>query len=287
MANRALVGGSGPACALPATLQETMAIERTQARSAIELDGVCKDLGGARVLDGVDLEVPAGAITVLLGPSGAGKTVTIKHVLGLFEPTRGSVRVEGKDLSTLKEEELYALRQAMGVVLQGTLPFTCGLFYSLTVFENVAFVLRRRTRMSEEEIRESVLQHLGMVGLRDRANAMPDQLSAGMTKRVALARALIADSRIVIVDDFDSGIDRVRLALLCDLLRDAQRDTGATYLLATHDMTAARRLADHVAVIGDGRIVASGPAEEVLGSSDPFVRQLITGATSGPVKLHS
>jgi phospholipid/cholesterol/gamma-HCH transport system ATP-binding protein len=173
----------------------------------------------------------------------------------------------------------------MGVVLQGTLPFTCGLFYSLNVFENVAFVLRERTRMTEDEIRSVVLEHLGMVGLRDRAGAMPDQLSAGMTKRVALARALVANSRIVIIDDFDSGIDGVRLALLCELLRDAQRETDATYLVATHDMTAARRLADNVAVIGEGRIVASGPAEEVLGSRDAFVRQLVTGTTSGPVKL--
>jgi phospholipid/cholesterol/gamma-HCH transport system ATP-binding protein len=254
---------------------------------AIELVGVTKDFGDARVLDDVDLEVPEGEITVLLGPSGAGKTVTIKHVLGLFEPTRGIVRVEGRSLAALAEEELYELRRGMGVVLQGTLPFTCGLFYSLNVFENVAFVLRERTRMPEPEIRTVVLEHLGMVGLRDRAGAMPDQLSAGMTKRVALARALIAGSRIVIIDDFDSGIDGVRLALLCELLRDAQRDTGATYLVATHDMTAARRLADRVAVINRGSIVATGRPEDVFGSDDPLVHQLVTGATSGPLELRS
>jgi phospholipid/cholesterol/gamma-HCH transport system ATP-binding protein len=253
--------------------------------TAIELAGVVKDFGRKRVLEDVDLEVPTGKITVLLGPSGAGKTVTIKHALGLFEPTRGVVRLEGRDLAAVSETELNELRRGMGVVLQGTLPFTCGLFYSLNVFENVAFVLRQRTRMPEDEIRSVVLEHLGMVGLRDRAGAMPDQLSAGMTKRVALARALVSDSRIVIIDDFDSGIDSVRLALLCDLLRDAQRESGATYLVATHDMTAARRLADHVAVIHEGRIVATGPAERVLGSSDPFVRQLVSGATSGPLGL--
>jgi phospholipid/cholesterol/gamma-HCH transport system ATP-binding protein len=252
---------------------------------AIEFEGVVKDFGRKRVLEDVHLAVPAGQITVLLGPSGAGKTVTIKHVLGLFEPTRGVVRLEGRNLATLSEQELNELRAGMGVVLQGTLPFTCGLFYSLDVFENVAFVLRRRTRMSEEEIRSVVLEHLGMVGLRDRAGAMPDQLSAGMTKRVALARALVSKSRIVIIDDFDSGIDGVRLALLCDLLRDSQRETGATYLVATHDMSAARRLAHNVAVIGEGQIVASGPADSVLGSSDPLVHQLVTGETSGPLRL--
>jgi phospholipid/cholesterol/gamma-HCH transport system ATP-binding protein len=253
--------------------------------TAIELEGVVKDFGRKRVLEDVDLAVPTGKITVLLGPSGAGKTVTIKHALGLFEPTRGVVRLEGRDLAAVSEPELNELRRGMGVVLQGTLPFTCGLFYSLNVFENVAFVLRQRTRMPEDEIRSVVLEHLGMVGLRDRAGAMPAQLSAGMTKRVALARALVSDSRIVIIDDFDSGIDGVRLALLCDLLRDAQRESGGTYLVATHDMTAARRLADHVAVIHEGRIVATGPAERVLGSSDPFVRQLVSGATSGPLGL--
>jgi phospholipid/cholesterol/gamma-HCH transport system ATP-binding protein len=268
--------------------QRHMPLSRLKAlttTTAIELEGVVKDFGRKRVLEDVDLEVPTGKITVLLGPSGAGKTVTIKHALGLFEPTRGVVRLEGRDLAAVSETELNELRRGLGVVLQGTLPFTCGLFYSLDVFENVAFVLRQRTRMPEEEIRSVVLEHLGMVGLRDRAGAMPDQLSAGMTKRVALARALVSDSRIVIIDDFDSGIDSVRLALLCDLLRDAQRESGATYLVATHDMTAARRLADHVAIIHEGRIVATGPAERVLGSSDPFVRQLVSGATSGPLGL--
>lgn len=259
--------------------------ERRGTGATIELAGVVKEFGATRALDGVDLEVPSGEVTVLLGPSGAGKTVTIKHVLGLLEPTRGVVRIEGRSLARLTEAELYELRRGMGVVLQGTLPFTCGLFYSMNVFENVAFVLRERTRMPEAEIRATVLAHLGMVGLADRAGAMPDQLSAGMTKRVALARALVADSRIVIIDDFDSGIDGVRLALLCDLLRDTQRATGATYLVSTHDMSAARRLADRLAVINEGRIVASGDAEEVLASDDPFVHQLVTGSTAGPLRL--
>src|SRR5204862_4136966 len=124
-----------------------------------------------------------------------------------------------------------------------------------------------------------------MVGLADRAEAMPDQLSSGMCKRAAIARALALEARIVIVDDFDSGIDRARLPRLCELLRDAQRRTGATYLLSTHDMGAARRLADHVAVLHDGRIVASGPAEAVFDTSDPLARQLVTGSASGPLGL--
>jgi phospholipid/cholesterol/gamma-HCH transport system ATP-binding protein len=196
------------------------------------------------------------------------------------------VRVEGKDLAELSEDELYALRRRMSAVLQGTLPFTCGLFYSLNVYENVAFALRARNmRWSEEQVHRVTMDHLGMVGLRDRAGDMPDVLSAGMSKRVALARALALDARIVVIDDFDSGIDGVRLALLCELIRDMQRRTGATYLVTTHDMAAARELADHVAVIHDGRIAATGTADSVFDSSDPLVHQLVSGELSGPLEL--
>ena len=252
---------------------------------AIQLTGVIKEFGGKRVLDGVDLTVPTGSITVLLGPSGAGKTVTISHIVGLLQPNAGVVTVEGKNLARISEEELYELRRGMSAVLQGSLPFTCGLFYSLSVFENVAFVLRERTRWSEEHIHEVTMEHLGMVGLRERAEAMPDQLSAGMSKRVALARALALEARIVIIDDFDSGIDGVRLALLCELIRDTQREAQSTFLVTTHDMKAARKLADYAAVIHEGRIVAGGDAEAVFGSQQALVRQLVAGERTGPLKL--
>ena len=253
---------------------------------AIELQGVVKRFGGAEVLRGVDLVVPAGEITVLLGPSGAGKTVTVSHVVGLINPDRGVVRVEGEDLAKISDARLNELRQRMAVVLQGTLPFTCGLFFSLNVYENVAFALRQRNRLwSEARVNETTMTHLEMVGLRDRAGSMPDELSAGMCKRVAIARAMALEAKIVIVDDFDSGIDGVRLGLLCEMLADAQRDANATFLVTTHSMSAARRLADHAAVISEGTIVQSGPADAVLGSDEPLVRQLVTGATSGPIRL--
>jgi len=253
--------------------------------AAIELVDVVKSFGSDRVLDGVNLEVPAGAITVLLGPSGAGKTVTISHVVGLLDPDRGSVRVEGRDLTIMSDAELNEVRQRMSVVLQGTLPFTCGLFFSLTVYENVAFALRQRNRWSEERVHAVTMEHLGMVGLADRAADMPEHLSAGMCKRVAIARALALEARIVLIDDFDSGIDGVRLSLLCGMIVDVQRETGATFLVSTHHMSAARKLADYVSVIHEGRIVASDRADAVLGSSDPLVRQLVAGDTSGPIQL--
>ena len=194
--------------------------------------------------------------------------------------------VHGVDLAKASEEEVNALRRDMAVVLQGTLPFTCGLFYSLSVYENVAFPLRERnTRWSEERIDRVTMDHLTMVGMRDSAQRMPDQISAGMTKRVALARALALRAGIVIIDDFDSGIDGVRLALLTELIHDAQRQAGATYLVTTHDMKAARTLADHAVVISGGRIVAEGPADEVLGSSEPLVHQLVSGDREGPLSM--
>jgi phospholipid/cholesterol/gamma-HCH transport system ATP-binding protein len=262
-----------------------MAVE-PQPGLAVELVGVEKRFGKAQILHGIDLQVPPGEITVLLGPSGAGKTVTISHIVGLIQADRGWVFVDGMDLKRITDEQLYALRQRMAVVLQGTLPFTCGLFFSLNVYENVAFALRQRNRRwSEARVNEATMTHLEMVGLRDRAESMPDELSAGMAKRVALARALALEAEIVIIDDFDSGIDGVRLGLLCDIIADVQKESGATYIVSTHNMGAARALADRVAVINDGRIVQSGLADEVLGSDQPLVKQLVTGATSGPIRL--
>jgi phospholipid/cholesterol/gamma-HCH transport system ATP-binding protein len=258
------------------------------APASIELTGVVKDFRGVRVLDGVDLVVPSGAITVLIGPSGAGKTVTVNHIVGLMDPTMGTVSVAGKDLAMLSDDELNQLRQGMAAVLQGSLPFTCGLFYSLNVYENVASPLRqRRPRWSPERIDQVTRESLQLVGLAANVEDMPEQLSSGMAKRAAIARALALEAPIVIIDDFDSGIDSVRLALLCDLLHEIQREMDATFLMTTHDMTAARRLADYVAVIHEGRIVASGKADEVFADDSPLVSQLIGGELSGPIQLRS
>src|SRR3954469_15563505 len=256
--------------------------------AAIELRGVVKDFQGVRVLDGLDLRVPQGAITVLIGPSGAGKTVTVNHIVGLMDPTKGTVTVGEKDLATLSEPELNELRQSMAAVLQGSLPFTCGLFFSMNVYENVASPLRqRRPRWAPERIHEVTMESLKLVGLAANVNDMPDTLSSGMAKRTAIARALALEAPIVIIDDFDSGIDSVRLALLCDLLKEIQREMEWTFLVTTHDMTAARKLADYVAVIHEGRIVASGGADEIFVDDSPLVSQLIGGELSGPIQLHS
>jgi phospholipid/cholesterol/gamma-HCH transport system ATP-binding protein len=255
---------------------------------AIELIDVVKDFDSVRVLDGLSLSVPAGAITVLIGPSGAGKTVTVSHIVGLIQPTSGEVDVAGRNLARLSEGELNELRREMAVVMQGSLPFTCGLFFSLNVYENVASPLReRRPRWSPERIHRMTMESLRLVGLADNADDMPEQLSSGMAKRTAIARALALEPRIMIIDDFDSGIDGVRLALLCDLLREIQRESGATFLVTTHDMTAARKLADYAAVIHNGRIVASGEGDSVFDSREELVGQLVAGELSGPIQLRS
>jgi phospholipid/cholesterol/gamma-HCH transport system ATP-binding protein len=269
----------------PQTYDQKAMPPEEQPAAAIELDGVVKKFGSQRVLDGVDFVVPAGAITVLLGPSGAGKTVTIKHILGLLKADDGVVRVRGEDLAEISEEQLYEVRRGMSVVLQGALPFTCGLFYSLSVYENVAYGLRERKNWSEEQIDQVTRDALRMVGLLDHAERMPQDLSGGEAKRTALARALALESGILIIDDLDAGLDSVRLKLLVEIIREAQEDTDCTVLVSTHDMDVARDLADHVAVIHQGRIVASGPAQEVLASQEPFVRQFVGGETEGPLQL--
>jgi phospholipid/cholesterol/gamma-HCH transport system ATP-binding protein len=256
--------------------------------AAIELVDVVKDFDSVRVLDGVDLVVPRGAITVLLGPSGAGKTVTVNHIVGLIHPNRGAVRVKGKDLAQITDTELNEIRLDMAAVLQGSLPFTCGLFFSMNVYENVASPLRqRRPRWAQERIHQVTMESLQLVGLAENVETMPEELSSGMAKRTAIARALALEAGIVIIDDFDSGIDGVRLALLCDLLREIQRDSDSTFLVTTHDMSAARRIADYVAVIHEGRIIASGDAESVFASEEDVVAQLITGELAGPIQLRS
>ena len=262
--------------------------DRPSGDAAIELEDVVKEFGGDAVLHGIDLAVPSGAITVLIGPSGAGKTVTISHIVGLIQPTRGVVRVEDRDLARLSEDELNELRRNMAVVMQGTLPFTCGLFFSMNVYENVASPLRdRRRRWSAERIHQVTMENLKLVGLAEHVNVMPENLSSGMAKRTAIARALALEAGIVIIDDFDSGIDGVRLALLCDLLKEIQRDSGATFLVTTHDMSAARKLADHAAVIHDGRILAAGSPEHVFDSDEELIGQLVAGELTGPIQLRS
>ena len=248
--------------------------------AAIECRDVHKTLGDAPVLTGVDLKVPAEAITVILGPSGAGKSVLVRHLNGLLRPDRGEVIVLGQSVSTLKRDEIMRLRRDIGILFQDG-----ALFGSMNVFDNVAFPLRQHTDMADEQIAPRVMRRLEEVGLGDAAALMPSELSGGMRKRAAFARALVLDPRIVVFDEPDSGLDPVRTALLCELMLRIHDEQGGTYLMITHDILSARRVADYIAVVWKGRVLESGPADEMWESSNPFVRQFLAGDASGPLGM--
>jgi phospholipid/cholesterol/gamma-HCH transport system ATP-binding protein len=247
---------------------------------AIETRALRKSFGAFRVLDGVDLQIPEGSIAAIMGPSGTGKSVLIKHVLGLLKPDAGDVLVRGRALSTMSRSEVIAMRRDIGVMFQDG-----ALFSSMTVYENVAFPLRQHTDYNDGDVREIVMEHLEKVGLGFAADRYPAELSGGMKKRAGLARGLVLDPGIVLADEPDSGLDPVRTALLGQLLIDRHAELGGTLLVITHNMMLAKRVADYVAVLWRGKIVASGPAYEMFESDDPFIRQFLAGEARGPLGM--
>jgi phospholipid/cholesterol/gamma-HCH transport system ATP-binding protein len=229
---------------------------------------------------GLTLGFREGAVTTVLGPSGTGKSVLIKHILGLMTPDRGDVRVFGKSIPSLTEHELLELRREFGVLFQDG-----ALFGSLNIYDNVAFPLRQHTEYSEEQIREIVMARLKEVGLEAAVHRMPNEISGGMRKRAGFARALVMEPKILMFDEPDSGLDPVRTSLLCDLILQVHEEFGGTYLVVTHDINTARKVSDDVAVIWQGQAVFSGPAEEGFSSSDPFVQQFLAGQSAGPLGM--
>ncbi|HWF53120.1 MAG TPA: ATP-binding cassette domain-containing protein [Solirubrobacteraceae bacterium] len=247
---------------------------------AIESRDLCKRFGGHRVLDRVDLRIPEGVICALMGPSGTGKSVLIKHVLGLLKPDSGEVLVRGKSLNRMTHAEVIAMRRDIGVMFQDG-----ALFSSMTVFENVAFPLRQHTNYTDREVREIVMDHLTKVGLAHAVDRYPAELSGGMKKRAGLARGLALDPGIVLADEPDSGLDPVRTALLGELLKERHAELGGTVVVITHNVMLAKRVADHVSVLWRGKVVAAGRSEEMWSSEDPFIRQFLSGASGGPLGM--
>lgn len=247
---------------------------------AVETQDLHKAFGSHRILRGVNLAIPEGRMSVILGPSGTGKSVMIKHILGLLKPDAGEVMVLGTRLSHMSNQALLDLRRDVGVMFQDG-----ALFSSMDVFDNVAFPLRKHTDMNETEVEAIVEAHLSGVGLADARHRMPGELSGGMRKRCGLARALALDPPILLCDEPDSGLDPVRTALLGELLRDRHDALGGTVITVTHNIALARGIADHVSLLWQGRIVDSGPAEEMFSSDDPFVRQFLAGGTVGPLGM--
>ncbi|WP_241004443.1 ABC transporter ATP-binding protein [Conexibacter sp. SYSU D00693] len=228
----------------------------------------------------MDLRIPEGTTAVVLGPSGTGKSVLIKHVIGLLAPDRGEVLVHDRSLSRMSSSEVLGLRRDIGVMFQDG-----ALFSSMTVFDNVAFPLRQHTDLPDSTIREVAAEHLQAVGLWNARDRMPNELSGGMKKRAGLARALALDPGILLCDEPDSGLDPVRTALLGELLRERHEELGGTVVVVTHNIALAKLVAEHVSLLWQGRIVSSGPAEEAFNSDDPFTRQFLAGQTAGPLGM--
>jgi phospholipid/cholesterol/gamma-HCH transport system ATP-binding protein len=252
---------------------------------AIELIDVHTELAGKRVLRGVSFAVPPGRITVVLGPSGVGKTTCLRHVLGLLTPDEGDVLVEGRSTLRMRKSQRLALSRRFGVLLQGSGLYGSALWDSMTVEQNLMYQLRVQRDWDERALRRRCQERLREVGLQESAELMPADLSAGMRRRVGLARAMVADPDFVVLDSFELGVDVVRLSRLCSLILQRHEQLGATYLIATHNMELARRLADEIVVLWEGRVIERGPADSVLASLQPEVTQLVSGSTEGPLGM--
>jgi phospholipid/cholesterol/gamma-HCH transport system ATP-binding protein len=247
---------------------------------AIEIIDLVKQFGRTRILNGLNLGLPNDQISMVLGPSGTGKSVLIKHIVGLLYPDAGDVLVHGESVPNLTDDELFEMRKKFGLLFQDG-----ALFGSMNVFDNTAFPLRQHTDKSEEEIAEICNRRLREVGLAEATLKMPNELSGGMRKRAGFARALVLDPAIVMFDEPDSGLDPVRTALLCELIREIHEENGGCYLVISHDLGTARRIADFLAVLWKGRIVESGPADELFDSDNEFVAQFLNAETEGPLAM--
>ncbi|MBA2241006.1 MAG: ATP-binding cassette domain-containing protein [Solirubrobacterales bacterium] len=247
---------------------------------AIEVQGVVKQFGRTRILNGLDLDLPDDQISMVLGPSGTGKSVLIKHLVGLLYPDSGDVLVHGESVPDMSDDELFEMRKKFGLLFQDG-----ALFGSMNVWDNVAFPLRQHTDKGEDEISEMIDQRLQEVGLGSAWDKMPNELSGGMRKRAGFARALVLDPAIVMFDEPDSGLDPVRTALLCELIREVHEENGGCYMVISHDLGTARRIADFIAVLWKGKIVESGPSDELFDSENEFVSQFLNAETEGPLAM--
>ncbi len=247
---------------------------------AIEFIDVMKAFGRNTILNGLNLGIPENQISMILGPSGTGKSVCIKHMVGLLYPDEGDVLVHGDSVPNMADDDLFEMRKKFGVLFQDG-----ALFGSMPLYDNVAFPLRQHTDKGEDEIADIVNRRLKEVGLGGAGDKMPNELSGGMRKRAGFARALVLDPQIVLFDEPDSGLDPVRTALLCELIKEIHDENGGAYVVITHDIMSARRVADFISVLWKGRIVESGPASELFNSDNQFVRQFLSGEAAGPLGM--
>jgi len=236
----------------------------------IDVRDLWKSFNGNQVLKGVNLKVWSGTTAVILGGSGSGKTVLMKHIMGLFKPDRGEVIVDGENITRMDRRELSRFRTRMGMVFQSS-----ALFDSLTVFENVAFPLREHTKLSEEEIEARVKEKLAVVELYGVEQEYPAELSGGMRKRVALARAIVREPKLVLYDEPTTGLDPLTTESVDEMIIGARQKLGVTSVVISHDIGSTFHIADHVAMLHDGRIVEEGPPDKVRHSQEPHTRHFL------------
>ncbi|OGP20177.1 MAG: ABC transporter ATP-binding protein [Deltaproteobacteria bacterium GWA2_55_10] len=247
----------------------------------IKITGLKKYFGAKRVLDGVNLEIERGKITVIIGRSGEGKSVLIKHIIGLLRPDEGQIFLEGQEITAMKEKEFNEVRKRFGMLFQGA-----ALFDSMTVGQNVGFPLKEHTDLSDEDVMKVVGEKLRRVGLTGVENLMPAELSGGMKKRVGLARAIVMDPEIVLFDEPTTGLDPIMSDSIADLVLDTQRSLKTTYILITHDIPFTYKIADKIAMLHEGRIVQEGTVDEMKKNPDPIIRQFLEGRAEGPIKVY-
>ncbi len=248
----------------------------------ISVHDVSKEFGTRTVLDGVTFDAARGKITYLFGASGGGKSTLLKILIGALRPDRGAVLVNGADITRMSEQERDAFRKRIGMLFQHG-----ALLHSLSVGENVALPIREHTDLDENIIRIMVKMKLELVGLRDFEDLRPDQLSGGMQKRVALARALALDPEVVFFDEPTSGLDPIVSAVITKLIADLNRVLGHTCVVIAHGVEEAMRIADRIIILYRGKVLAAGTPQEIRESEDPIVRQFITGSPDGPIAFHA
>ena len=244
----------------------------------IEIKDLYKTFDGHQVLDGVNLTINTGETTVIIGRSGCGKSVLLKHIIGLLKPDSGQIIIDGRDVAKMDEKELSSLRMKFGMLFQGA-----ALFDSLNILENVGFGMIEHTNIGQEAIRKRVKECLALVGLRGIEHKKPAELSGGMKKRVGLARAIALRPQIILYDEPTTGVDPIMGDAINDLIVELHNKLKVTSIAVTHDMTSAYKIADRMAMLYNGTIIAVGTPDEIKGTKDPVVRQFITGAGKGPI----